>query len=64
MPSMRRSGLISTFSVVANLGDSAMRARLAKGTLDALGANLIEVNDALLQMGWHTMKAFQSLFYC
>ena len=42
---MKRAGLINTFTVVANLGDSAMRARLAKGTLNVLG--LFEVRVAV-----------------
>lgn len=41
--SMRRAGLIGTFTVVANFGDSVMRARLAKGTLNALGAADVRV---------------------
>ena len=41
--SMRRQGLISSFTVVANFGDAAMRARLAKGTLNALGAHDVRV---------------------
>ena len=36
---MRRVGLIRELNVIANLGDSAMRARLAMGTLNALGAH-------------------------
>ena len=37
---MRRIGLVGELTVVANLGDARMRARLAKGTLNALGASL------------------------
>jgi len=44
--SMRRTGLIGELSVVANLGDSTKRARLAKGTLNALGAH-----DVLVAVG-------------
>jgi len=36
---MRRIGLVGQLTVVANLGDARMRARLAKGTLNALGAH-------------------------
>lgn len=34
---LRRVGIVGRLSIVANLGDSAMRARLAKGTMQALG---------------------------
>jgi len=40
---MRRVGLIERLTVVANLGDSVMRARLAKGTVNALGAHDVRV---------------------
>ena len=40
---MRRIGLVGELTVVANLGDSRTRARLAKGTLNALGAHEIKV---------------------
>ena len=40
---MRRIGLVGDLTVVANLGDARMRARLAKGTLNALGAHEILV---------------------
>jgi len=40
---MRRTGLIGEMTVVANLGDNYMRARLAKGTLNALGAHDVRV---------------------
>ncbi|KAL1526818.1 hypothetical protein AB1Y20_015510 [Prymnesium parvum] len=40
---MRRTGLIGDLTVVANLGDSLNRARLAKGTLNALGAHDVPV---------------------
>jgi hypothetical protein len=40
---MRRVGLIGHLTVVTNLGDSMMRARLAKGTLNALGAHDVAV---------------------
>ena len=40
---MRRIGLIGDLTVVTNLGDSLMRARLAKGTLNALGAHDVVV---------------------
>ena len=40
---MRRVGLIEKLTVVANLGDSVMRARLAKGTVNALGAHDVRV---------------------
>ena len=40
---MKRAGLIGTLSVIANLGDSTMRARLAKGTLNVLGAHDVRV---------------------
>ena len=40
---MRRLGLIGNLFVIANMGDSLMRARLAKGTVSALGANDIRV---------------------
>ena len=40
---MRRLGLIGNLWVIANMGDSVMRARLAKGTVSALGANDVRV---------------------
>ena len=40
---MRRLGLIGNLSVVANLGDSLARARLAKGTVSVLGAHDVPV---------------------
>ena len=43
---MRRIGLVGELTVVANLGDARMRARLAKGTLNALGAHEIKARCA------------------
>ena len=40
---MRRTGLLGEMTVVANFGDVRMRARLAKGTLNALGAHDVPV---------------------
>ena len=40
---MRRIGLISEMTVVTNLGNNSLRARLAKGTLNALGAHDVRV---------------------
>lgn len=40
---MRRTGLIGALTVITNLGDNYMRARLAKGTLNALGAHDVRV---------------------
>ena len=40
---MRRIGLVGELTVVTNLGDAMMRARLAKGTLNALGAHEVRV---------------------
>ena len=44
-PTLTRIGLVGELTVVANLGDARMRARLAKGTLNALGAHEILVGD-------------------
>lgn len=40
---MKRIGLIGKLTVVANLGDSKMRARLAKGTSNVLGFHDVRV---------------------
>ena len=40
---MRRAGLVGELYVVTNLGDARMRARLAKGTANALGAHDVRV---------------------
>ena len=40
---MRRTGLIGNLTILSNLGDSKMRGRLAKGTLNALGAHDVRV---------------------